>query len=605
MDILRRLSLDIDTTPFLVFSLENMDELITRYRRSINNLALTFFVLLALSVLFLIKEEQGMRKPLQKLSAIAQAQSEASFTFTAVGDYAESTTSSAMLREIGRTAPSLNLALGDLSYSTVAGSEPTWCQFVKDRLNEGASKAQGDPFGETFPFELIGGNHEDFGNAVRLENFASCLPDRIGATIGTYGKEYYFDYPKPPATTLARFIMISPSISYDENGNGTLDPGETYSYNQGTPHYTFIVNAIDDARALGISWVIVGMHKNCISTGVKSCEIGQDVLNLFIDKKVDLILQGHEHDYQRSRQLALGGSCTSLVPGSFSSACIVDDGEDNVYEKGAGTVLVVVGTGGRNLHTINTDDSEAGYFVRWMGKNVTPRHGFSSFTVTGSQLSGSFVGATDTSTFTDSFAIGTNLPPIPTPTPVPDTTPPSVVWKSPPDNSYVKGANLTLKATASDNVGISHVDFLVDGVFLATDTLSPYTTTWNTKVLPDGGVHILWAQGFDPSGNSATSSASHVTIDKTLPTVTTTSPQNGSQVPAAGTFAIAATAEDNTGVKQVVFRVNDVFVCKDTTSPYTCDWSVPAGSGILYTIKAIATDLAGNTRAASITATSQ
>ena len=48
------------------------------------------------------------------------------------------------------------------------------------------------------------------------------------------------------------------------------------------------------------------MHKPCITVGQYDCDPGPDLFNMLVSKKVDLILSGHEHIYQRSHQLALG-----------------------------------------------------------------------------------------------------------------------------------------------------------------------------------------------------------------------------------------------------------------------------------------------------------
>lgn len=89
------------------------------------------------------------------------------------------------------------------------------------------------------------------------------------------------------------------------------------------------------------------MHKNCITAGTKSCEIGVNLMNLLIQRRVDLVLQGHDHTYQRSQQLALGASCAAIVPGAYNPGCVVDDGSDNSYTRGAGTIIVINGNVGR------------------------------------------------------------------------------------------------------------------------------------------------------------------------------------------------------------------------------------------------------------------
>ncbi len=41
---------------------------------------------------------------------------------------------------------------------------------------------------------------------------------------------------------------------------------------------------IDEAQSQGL-WTIVGMHKNCITTGEKSCEIGAPLFNVLVGAK--------------------------------------------------------------------------------------------------------------------------------------------------------------------------------------------------------------------------------------------------------------------------------------------------------------------------------
>lgn len=70
---------------------------------------------------------------------------------------------------------------------------------------------------------------------------------------------------------------------------------------------------------------------------------------------------------------------------------------------------------------------------------------------------------------------------------------------------------LTLKATATDNVGVARVEFYVDGVLTATDTAAAYETTINTRKL-SAGSHTAHAVAYDAEGNSAQSAT--VTFSK-------------------------------------------------------------------------------------------
>jgi len=319
------------------------------------------------------------------MAIMGAVRAEAAFTFAAAGDFNQTSDTAASLA----TAASGNdffLALGDLSYGTV-GAEGVWCDFVKSYV------------GSSYPFELISGNHDADNADGFIRNFTACLPDHMGST-GDYGVEYYFDY-----QGLIRVIMIAPNLTID---------GVNYEYLQGNSHYNWLSSKIDQARAQGIKWVVVGMHKNCITMGIKSCEIGSDLMNLLISKRVDLVLQGHDHVYQRSKQL------TCATEGSYSATCVADDGADNAYTQGAGTVLVVAGMVGTGLYTIDTGDSEAGYFAKWMGDNINPTHGYVKFAVSQNQISAQFVRSSG-GTFSDSFTItssGGNPP---------DTIPPAVV----------------------------------------------------------------------------------------------------------------------------------------------------------------------------------
>ena len=338
---------------------------------------------------------------------VSRAQSVPSFTFTAAGDFNSNSRTTAVLNGIkpSESGADFNWALGDLSYGNLT-PETVWCDYVKGIV------------GDTFPFELIPGNHEDDGPAGNnINNFEQCLPDRLGGFTGRYSREYYFDY--PAVEPLARFIAISPNMIFTDEGQ--------YNYTPGSSHYNFVANAIDSARGAGIKWIVAGMHVNCISMGRKpSCTVGEELFNLLIEKKVDLILQGHDHTYQRSKQLSFGPSCSAIVPGTYNQECVADDGADNIYTKGSGSVLTIAGTGGGGLYDINTSDSEAGYFTQYMGNNINQTWGFVKAQVSSNLMSVTFVPRQGT--FTDSFIIEdtstpTMTPEPPTETPIPSPTP--------------------------------------------------------------------------------------------------------------------------------------------------------------------------------------
>ena len=95
--------------------------------------------------------------------------------------------------------------------------------------------------------------------------------------------------------------------------------------------------------------------------------------------------------------------------------------------------------------------------------------------------------------------------------PPPDTIPPAVSMSSPADGVTVAGST-TISATASDNVGVSQVQFLLDGQNLGSGVFTaPYTMQWNTATTSIGG-HSLSATATDYSGNTTTSSSISITV---------------------------------------------------------------------------------------------
>jgi hypothetical protein len=93
-----------------------------------------------------------------------------------------------------------------------------------------------------------------------------------------------------------------------------------------------------------------------------------------------------------------------------------------------------------------------------------------------------------------------------------DTTPPTV-------SASVTGSSgtITLNATASDNVGVTQVEFLVDGVARGTDTSAPYSLAFDSRTLTNGS-HTLVARARDAAGNTGSSSTVNFSVSNTTAT---------------------------------------------------------------------------------------
>ena len=299
-------------------------------------------------------------------------------TVAVAADIGSDARGKATLDAMSSADPDLNLMLGDLSYAG-PDSERDWCRLVRARL------------GPVAPVQLVAGNHEeDTGEDGRIKEFARCLDDRMNSR-GTYAEQYWFDI-----GDLARVILISPDLTIDR---------KHYYYGDGNAEQRWLVNAIESARAQGKQWVIVGMHKNCISMGEYYCRIYQDLFDVLINKRVDLVLHGHEHSYQRSKQLQ--GSrpgCRRVRVDDFDEDCVVDDGGDDRYRQGMGPVFLVAGVGGADLYPVREDDPEAGYFAATMGAGPGGRQGFTKLILSPDELAVEFVGSSP-GDFEDAFQI--------------------------------------------------------------------------------------------------------------------------------------------------------------------------------------------------------
>jgi poly(hydroxyalkanoate) depolymerase family esterase len=91
-----------------------------------------------------------------------------------------------------------------------------------------------------------------------------------------------------------------------------------------------------------------------------------------------------------------------------------------------------------------------------------------------------------------------------------DTSPPTVSITAPAAGATVSGS-VNVTASASDNVGVTRVDVLVDGAVAGSDTTAPYSVAVDTTRLASGS-HTLTARAFDAANNAATSVPVTVTV---------------------------------------------------------------------------------------------
>lgn len=139
-------------------------------------------------------------------------------------------------------------------------------------------------------------------------------------------------------------------------------------------------------------------------------------------------------------------------------------------------------------------DTSAPYSVNWSTTSVA--NGNHSLVAKAVDSSGN-VGTSSTVTFTVSNVTS-------------DTTAPNTSITSPRSGSTIRGTT-TITATATDNIGVTRVEFLVDGVVKATDTTSPYSYSWNSGTV-SRGTHTLRTRAYDAAGNSKLSASISVNV---------------------------------------------------------------------------------------------
>ena len=104
-------------------------------------------------------------------------------------------------------------------------------------------------------------------------------------------------------------------------------------------------------------------------------------------------------------------------------------------------------------------------------------------------------------------------------TPGTDTTPPTTSITSPANGATVSGT-VTINATASDNVGVTQMQILIDGAVAASNTnATSLSFSWNTTTVANGS-HTIVSKAFDAAGNVGTSSTITVTVSNGGGTIT-------------------------------------------------------------------------------------
>src|SRR5574339_600770 len=232
------------------------------------------------------------------------------FNFAAAGDWGCNSNTVATINSIVNQRSDFTLGLGDYSYQSSANC------FIS-RVN---------PIDENMAISI--GNHENSGSQD-LNTYLS--------HFGGLTQQYYsFNVQN------VHFLVMATEISYSS----------------GSAQHTFVTNDLAAASSdPDIDWIVVFFHKpmysssnSCSSSGCSGLSDLRDTYHALFDQTgVDLVLDGHVNDYQRSDPIKFN-------PSSKSNP-IVTNNNANTYTDPQGEIHVIVGTGGINFHALEGQSS--------------------------------------------------------------------------------------------------------------------------------------------------------------------------------------------------------------------------------------------------------
>lgn len=224
------------------------------------------------------------------------------FRINAIGDWGCTPDTLNTVNKIEQLNPIIVLALGDLSYTTTADCWLNDTKSIDSKL------------------KILVGNHEqDEGNPSSL--------------LSQY---------------LTHFHLTRTYYSFEyENIHFTIMNSEI-NYTYGSPQYLFVNRDLSDAsNNPHIKWIVVAFHTPMYTSPSRhpAAILFRIIYHPLFDKyRVDLVLQGHNHNYQRSYPLIY--NFTNPENPTVGTA------SNNTYFNPLGEVYLVVGTGGHPLYDL-------------------------------------------------------------------------------------------------------------------------------------------------------------------------------------------------------------------------------------------------------------
>lgn len=242
----------------------------------------------------------------------------ARLNFVAVGDWDCNSKAKKTVKNIEELDPELAIGLGDYSYS---GSVGCWLKLVK-------------PISDNLKITM--GNH-DADSSKKLKDLMKYF--------GLEKQYYSFNFEN------IHFISLSTEVPYDDDSN----------------QYEFATYDLEKySNDPNIDWIIVFFHRQSYGSGSspENEEKFAETYHPLFDKfGVNLVLQGHQHIYERMYPLSYNEE-------DDNEPYLTDD-SSNDYKNIEGAVFVTVGTAGSFPTGLgSTNDYTAERFIKYGVLNV-------------------------------------------------------------------------------------------------------------------------------------------------------------------------------------------------------------------------------------------
>ena len=123
-----------------------------------------------------------------------------------------------------------------------------------------------------------------------------------------------------------------------------------------------------------------------------------------------------------------------------------------------------------------------------------------------------------------------------------DTTKPNVSISTPTPGPYHAPGTVPVNATASDNVGVTKVEFYDGTTLKGTDTSSPYSYNW-AIVAADAGNHVWIAKAYDAAGNFSTTPGMTLVVAPQAPNTSINSTSQNALEAGVDPYTVGAVAQ--------------------------------------------------------------